>query len=242
MPHRETRKVWLLLKDGVPSHTSWGHVKTELDAQIGGLPPEDRNAAACMRGLDPADGWDAVPTAWRRPPSFLYGGGARGLKINLPRLEGRDLVIAGCRCSLDLPGRPKLMGDGRSVVAEAVAAGIDVARIEAAFADPAREPHRPDLIVEDEDAMLSVVEELRDIAVARRSERVRALLKGGLTPAQITAKGLDLPIAAETTFTEKGTRKHWRVTSGPAASHRGNEVLIHRDKAGKKQRKERAPV
>lgn len=157
MPHREKRQVWLLLKDGVPSHTSWGFVKTEADAAE--MFPDDagkQNVAAALRGLDPTDGWDATPTIWRRPPSFMYGGGARKLTVNLPRLEGRDLVIGGCRVSLDAAGPPVLLRDafGKEMPGKP---------------DPEREPHRPDLTVEDEDAMLATAEEMgSDVAFVER--------------------------------------------------------------------------
>jgi len=153
MPHRETRQVWLLLKNGVPSHTSWGHCKTVEDAaEMFPDNPDRWDTAACMRGLDPADGWDATPTVWRRPPSFLYGGAARGLVLNPPRLDGRDLVIGGCRVSLDSPGRAK--------TTKAWERDADGKWVHGSKPDSTREPERPDLVVENEDAMLATAEEL----------------------------------------------------------------------------------
>ncbi len=138
--------VYLLLNEGVPSYTAWG------------TSAED----ALDRAGKPSPQWSAVETAWRRSPAIIYGGCPRNLKVNRPRLEGRDLVVGGCRVSLDDPGRPKIKPEMAGALVAAVAAGDPavIALVEKAAIDTEQEPYAPDMTVEDEAALLATVEEL----------------------------------------------------------------------------------
>jgi hypothetical protein len=89
----ETRRIWLVTKDGEPRGFAWAN---------------DRETAERLVDADHLDrgepGWDATATNWRRVPRIL--------RHPVPRsLEGRELRAAGCRWNLDDAGRARSKGE-----------------------------------------------------------------------------------------------------------------------------------
>ena len=132
MATQETRSIWLVLKDGVPQGTAWAHVETYAEG-VEHYPSRPSSAAALGVNQLAADGWSATPTQWRRAPELIGGNSAQFLPT-APSLDGRDLVIGGCRVSLDKRGASR---------------------------GPSREPSAPELIADTPGARGRAIAEIR---------------------------------------------------------------------------------
>jgi hypothetical protein len=149
---QEIRSIWLVTKAGVPQYCRWALVREPSEVQI----PDEASAflhPAYLRhfaALDQAQAddpeFDAVRTEWRRVPELVQP----GLVDVLPgSVDGRDVVIAGCRFSMDTRGKAR----------------------------PAGEPDEPGGLVEDDEALVAAAELVgRDIRLTDRSSggRLRA--------------------------------------------------------------------
>ena len=161
--------VFLLLESGTPRYCAWGSIPADALKRSGKTTKE----------------WSAVKTAWRRAPAFLHGGAARGLKVNKPVLDGRDLVVGGCRVSLDDPGRSRIKPGMRRVLEAAQAAGVtgaDMDELLSVSVDTEQEPEAPEVTVEDEKALVATVEEL--------GHEVRFVEKGSKSVRRVKPKGM----------------------------------------------------
>lgn len=99
---RGERRIWAVLRGGIVVDYSWAVCRTReecTEEQLG-----NDWGPALKGGRCPEDGWDAVPTEWRRVPDMLQGASAE-----LDRAAG-VIRVHGARWLIAARGRPRSGG------------------------------------------------------------------------------------------------------------------------------------
>jgi len=129
----DPRSIWIVTLNGRPSHCAWAAVRTYVEGEA--LAPVMKKSPSWCAALDPdqlpVDGWDATPSKWRRVGPLVRPDWLEMDPDTPAALDGRDVVVAGVRVSLDTEGRSRGQG---------------------------KEPDEPNSDVEDEDLLLEHVE------------------------------------------------------------------------------------
>lgn len=100
MPIKDDRQIWVRLHEGRLAGFRWAYVKTHAEAAEAGLVRETVGSDGKSRGrrmvaaldADEVEGWDAVPTAWRRVPGWCDGADEAALGGTLAQPE---LIVDG---------------------------------------------------------------------------------------------------------------------------------------------------
>lgn len=119
--------IWITTLNGVPQQLVWGIYKTEAEEPD---PARRRLARVLKPDQLVANGWDAVSTAWRRVPE-LVSKAIFAHPSSVVTLVGRKLTVSGAEYDLDDAGRACL--------------------------DPEHDPEAPDVVVVDQDAIVTLV-------------------------------------------------------------------------------------
>ena len=103
---RDPRSIWAVTKGGDLVEFRWALVRTPEEAERirPALPGAPAQLAALAPDEDPAAGWDATPTAWRRVPRLLRA--PKALQES-GRIAGGKLHAHGCAWSLGDRGRDR---------------------------------------------------------------------------------------------------------------------------------------